>query len=83
MFNPGAGSDPLRLPRVLLFLLSRAGVNSDVAEMLLGHKLPHIRGVYDKYSYRAEMADGLERLSAMIRQIVEPPPANVRQLKRG
>jgi integrase len=69
--------------RVARSLLSRAGVNSDVAEMLLGHKLPHIRGVYDRHSYHAEKADALERLSAMVRQIVEPPPANVRQLRRG
>jgi integrase len=68
--------------RVARSLLSRAGVNSDVAEMLLGHKLPHIRGVYDRHSYRAEKEDGLERLAAQIRQIVDPPPANVHQLKR-
>jgi integrase len=70
------------LRRVARGLLSRAGVNSDVAEMILGHKLPHIRGVYDRYSYRAEKADALERLSSMIRSIATPPPANVHELKR-
>jgi integrase len=69
------------LRRVGRSLLSRAGVNADVAEMLLGHKLPHVRGVYDKHSFIAEKRDALERLSAQIRQIVEPPPANVRQLR--
>jgi len=69
------------LRRVGRSLLSRCGVSSDVAEMLLGHKLPHIRGIYDKYSYRAEKAHALEALAGLIERIVNPLTGNVRALR--
>jgi integrase len=54
-------------------LLSRAGINSDVAEKCLGH-LPRnvIIQTYDRHSYAAEMAHAFEALAALIERIVNP-----------
>ncbi len=40
------------LRRTARSLMSRAGVSSDVAEMVLGHKLSGVRGVYDRHQLR-------------------------------
>ena len=59
-------------------LLSRAKVDPDIAERVLGHALlGGIRRVYDKHAYLAEKRHALERLAALVRSIVEPPPLNV------
>jgi integrase len=52
-------------------LLSRAGVNSDIAERCLGHALPGIRGVYDRHRYLDEMRHAFEVLSAQIQVVLE------------
>jgi integrase len=70
--------------RVVRSLLSRVGVNADVAEMILGHALPHIRSVYDRHSYHDEKAHALEMLAREVATIVSPPTgSNVRQLRRA
>jgi integrase len=72
------------LRRTARSLMSRAGVNADVAEMILGHALPHIRSVYDRHSYHDEKAHALEALARQIETIVNPPKgSNVRQLRRA
>lgn len=53
-------------------LMSRAGVSGDLAERVLGHVQPGVRGVYDRYEYRTEKADALARLAALIDGIVNP-----------
>jgi integrase len=53
-------------------LMSRAGVPSDIAELCLGHVLPGIRQVYDRYKYVDEKRLAYEKLAALIAQIVEP-----------
>jgi integrase len=58
------------LRRTARSLMSRAGVNADVAEMCLGHVLPAVRGVYDRHSYLAEKRDAFEALAAQIDAIV-------------
>jgi integrase len=70
------------LRRTARSLLSRAGVNSDVAEMILGHTLKGVRGTYDRHSYHNEKAHALEALAAQLRLIANPPKGNVRQLRR-
>jgi integrase len=55
-------------------LLSRAGVNSDVAEKCLGHARGDIVERYDRHSYTREMRDAFEALSALVARIVNPPP---------
>jgi integrase len=63
-------------------LLSRAGINTDVAELCLGHTLKGVRATYDRYSYIDEKRQALEALAHQIELIVNPPRDNVRQLKR-
>jgi integrase len=60
------------LRRTSRSLLSRAGVNADIAERCLGHVIGGVRGVYDRHSFGAEMAIAFEKLSALIEQIVHP-----------
>ena len=68
------------LRRTARSLMSRAKVDKDIAERCLGHALPGVRGVYDWHEYLDEKRDALERLAALVRSIVEPPPANVVRL---
>jgi integrase len=70
------------LRRTSRSLLSRAGVNSDVAEMVLGHTLKGVRGTYDRHSYHSEKAHALESLAHQLALITNPPKGNIRQLKR-
>ncbi len=70
------------LRRTARSLMSRAGINSDIAERVLGHTMQGVRGVYDRYAYLDEKRDALERLDALIQSIINPPPANVVTLDR-
>jgi integrase len=65
------------LRRTARTLMSRAGVTSDIAEMVLGHKLTGIRGVYDRHGYEVEKRAALDRLAALIQRIVDPPAPGV------
>jgi integrase len=58
-------------------LLSRAGVNSDVAEKCLGHSRGDIVERYDRHSYVAEMRHAFEALAALVERIVHPPDGEV------
>jgi integrase len=60
------------LRRTARSLLSRAGVNPDIAERCLGHALPTIRATYDRHRYLDEMAHAFEALAALIERIVNP-----------
>jgi integrase len=62
-------------------LLSRAGIDADVAERCLGHVIGGIRGTYDRHRYTEEMRHAYEALAAQINQIVNPPGGNVVQLR--
>ena len=61
------------LRRTSRTLLSRAKIDSDIAERCLGHALPGVRGVYDRHKYQAEMAHAFEALAALVERIVDPP----------
>ena len=63
-------------------LLSRAGVNPDIAERCLGHALPTIRATYDRHRYLDEMAHAFEALAALIERIVNPPDTAVLAFRR-
>jgi integrase len=58
------------LRRTARSLMARAGVPSEVAELVLGHKIPGVRGVYDRHSYAAEKRQALEKLATLIREIL-------------
>jgi integrase len=65
------------LRRTARSLMSRAGVNPDIAERCLGHAIPGVRGVYDRHTYEREMLHAFEALAAQIDRIVNPPGDNV------
>jgi integrase len=65
------------LRRTARSLLSRAGVDPDLAERCLGHAITGVRGVYDRHRYLEEMRHAFEKLAAQIDRIVNPPGNNV------
>jgi integrase len=64
------------LRRTARSLLSRAGVNADVAERCLGHVIGGVRGIYDRHEYFEEKKRAFELLAGQIDRIVNPQ-ANV------
>jgi integrase len=60
------------LRRTSRSLMSRAGVQSEVAERVLGHSQGELIEIYDRHDYAAEMAAALEKLAALIQHIVGP-----------
>jgi integrase len=63
------------LRRAARTLLSRAGVNPDVAERCLGHTLVGVRKVYDRHAFQSEKAAAFEALAQQVEIITRPPPA--------
>jgi integrase len=70
------------LRRTSRSLMSRAGINADVAERCLGHVIGGVRGIYDRHEYHREKAHAYETLASLIQRIVEGK-ADVIQMKRG
>jgi integrase len=66
------------LRRTARTLMSRAGVSPDVAERVLGHAIPGVRGVYDRHGYLDEKRDALDRLAALVERILAPGETVVR-----
>src|SRR5262245_31080857 len=60
------------LRRTSRSLMSRAGVRPDIAERVLGHVQPGVRGIYDRHTYKTERRDALQALAAVIDGIVHP-----------
>jgi integrase len=50
------------LRRTARSLMSRTGVNPDIAERCLGHVIGGRRGIYDRHPYMEEMRHAFERL---------------------
>lgn len=71
------------LRRTSRTLLSRSGVNADIAERCLGHVIGGIRSVYDQHKYHHEMAHAFEALAAQIDRIVNPPADVVTPLRKS
>jgi integrase len=71
------------LRRTSRSLLSRAGINTDIAERCLGHAMPTVRGIYDQHGYIDEMRHAFEALAASIERVVDPPQGNVVPLARA
>ena len=57
------------LRRTARSLMSRAGVQTEIAERILGHAQGELIEIYDQYDYGTEMAAALEKLAALIEQI--------------
>jgi hypothetical protein len=65
------------LRRTARSLMSRAKVSSKDAERVLGHRLPGVEGIYDRYQYLDEKSEALAKLAALIDAIVHPRSADV------
>jgi integrase len=63
-------------------LLSRAGVNPDIAERCLGHSRGTIRAIYDRHGFENEMLHAFEALAAEIELIINPPANVVTPMRR-
>jgi integrase len=70
------------LRRVARSLLSRGRVQSDHAELCLGHLLSGMRAVYDKHSYLDEKRAAYAVLEREIDLILNPPEAEVIRFAR-
>jgi integrase len=60
------------LRRTARSLMSRAGVNADIAERCLGHVIGGVRGIYDRHEYFDEKKRAFEALASQIERIVNP-----------
>jgi integrase len=60
------------LRRTARSLMSRAGVDADIAERCLGHVIGGVRGVYDRHSFLDEKRMAVDKLAALIEGIVNP-----------
>jgi integrase len=69
------------LRRTLRSGLSELRVSPDVAEAILAHVKPGIRGVYDRYEHFDEKRHALELWATRLRSIVQPRP-NVVELAK-
>jgi integrase len=71
------------LRRTARSLMSRAGVQSEHAERVLGHVIGGVEGIYDRHSYDAEKAEALRKLATLIERIVTPPANNIVALEHA
>lgn len=63
-------------------LMSRAGVNPEHAERVLGHAIGGVQGIYDRHSYREEKRIALAKLATLLEQIVSGKPGTVVMMRR-
>ena len=70
------------LRRTARSLMSAAGVDRDVAERILGHRIgTKVARTYDQFAYVWEKADGLQKLADLIAIILKGPQDNVTDLQ--
>jgi integrase len=62
------------LRRTARSLMSRAGVQPDIGERLLGHVIGGVRETYDRWHYQPQMLEGYDRLARLVREIAYPEP---------
>jgi integrase len=68
------------LRRTSRSLLSRAGIEADIAERCLGHAITGVRATYDRHAYHAEKKQAFEALAAQIERIINPKD-NVKEFR--
>ena len=71
------------LRRTARSLMARAGVQTEIAERVLGHSQGELIETYDRHDYATEMADALVKLAALIDRIVNPTDENVVSMRRS
>jgi integrase len=65
------------LRRTARTLMSRARVDGNIAELVLGHSIEGIKKVYDQHKYVNEKGEALKQLAHLIDSIINPPVSNV------
>jgi integrase len=70
------------LRRTARSLMSRAQIQSEIAERVLGHVQGGVEGIYDRHKYTDEKADALQKLSNLIATIVMPNVVNLPQKEK-
>jgi integrase len=65
------------LRRTARSLMSRAGVQTDHAERVLGHVIGGVRGIYDRHEYAEEKREALRKLAVQIDRIIHPRPTSL------
>jgi hypothetical protein len=68
------------LRRTMRTRLSALPISSVVRELMIGHAQSGIVKTYDLHTYEAEQRAGFEAWCGRLRDLVEPPPANVVRL---
>jgi integrase len=86
MMTEDLGSPPAAwvlhdIRRTVRTRLASLRVPDMVAEMIIGHGRKGLQRVYDQHSYEAEMRDALELWAGRLRDIANPPPENVVELR--
>jgi integrase len=71
------------LRRVFRSNLSALPISSNVSELLLGHKIKGVQGIYDRYKYLDEKRQAMALWMARLMLIVEPKGDNVVTLLRS
>jgi integrase len=64
-------------------LMSRVGVDGELAERCIGHLPGGVRDTYDRFEYRDEKKQAFDALAALIRTILTGPRDNVVPLREG
>jgi integrase len=64
------------LRRTWRSLASKAGVNPEHAERVMGHVIPGIEGIYDRYGYVPEKQIALQQVAALISEIISSEPSD-------
>jgi integrase len=59
------------------------GIDLETREAILAHVKPGMQRVYDQYEYFDEKREALELWAGWLRQIIEPPPANVVPIRKA
>jgi integrase len=61
-------------------LMSRASIDVDIAERLLGHSRGDLRERYDRYHFMPQMTHAVEALAALVERTVNPPEGEIADL---
>lgn len=63
-------------------LLARCGINRDIGERVLGHRIKGVEGTYNRFDYFEEKTHALAALAQLIAAMIGGGPANVVQMRR-
>lgn len=71
------------LRRTARSLMPRAGIDENIAERTIGHKLQGMMKIYNKHPYFEQKTDALQRLANLVASILNPPDkTNVVRLRK-